>query len=54
MRTARKSYHPYIAQVVPHMPFLIKRVVVFRICYEVKGIKMHSYSSEETGKTINK
>lgn len=45
MKTAKKSYHPYIPQTLPCMPFLIIRVVAFRKCYKIKGIKMHSYSS---------
>ena len=47
MKTAKKSYHPDIPQILPCMPFLIIRVVAFRMCYKVKGIKMHSHSSEE-------
>lgn len=47
MKTAKKSYHPYIPRILPCMPFLIIRVVAFRKCYKIKGIKTHSYSSEE-------
>lgn len=47
MKTAKKSYHPDIPQILPCMPFLIIRVVAFRMCYKVKGIKMHSHSSED-------
>lgn len=47
MKTAKKSYHPYIPQILPCMPFFIIRVVAFRKCYKIKGIKMHSYSSEK-------
>lgn len=47
MKTAKESYHPYIPQILPCMLFLNIRVVALKMCYKVKEIKMHSYSSEE-------